>query len=429
MRQHVFALVDCMSFYVSCERVFQAALHNKPTVVLSNNDGNIVALDALAKSLGLKRGQPFFQCQKIIHEHGVQVYSSNYSMYADMSARVMHTLAEFSPRLEVYSIDEGWLDLTGVATDDLTELGRTIQARVRQYTGIPTRVTIASSKCLTKIACELVRGDPEYGDVLDLTGFTAQQMDEALAQVAIEDVFGIGRKYARFLRNYGIATARDVRDADERWIRKHLTVVGARIQLELKGISCFPLETGRPPKQQMINAKSFGKELTSREEMEEAVADYVAHLAEKLRKQDSLASRLTVFLQTNGFDKEASQYANSFTVDLAYPTAFTPELIRQAIIGLHAIYEKGFRYKKVGIMLSRITPLPVVQPDLFSERTLTKYFREMRLMMIVDALNSDAVFGPGTLIFAAQGTARRWKMRQDHLSGHFTTRWEELLTI
>lgn len=429
MRQHVFALVDCSSFYVSCERVFQAELHNKPTVVLSNNDGNIVALDALAKSLGLKRGQPYFQCQKIIREHGVQVFSSNYSMYADMSSRVMRVLAEFSPRLEVYSIDEGWLDLTGRAIDDFTELGRTIQARVRQCTGIPVRVTVASTKCLTKIACELVKEDQRLGDVLDLTGLSDQQVDEALVRVAIEDVWGIGRKYARFLRNYGIQTAHDLKEADERWIRKHLTVVGARIQLELKGISCIPLDMRRPAKQQMINAKSFGKELTSREEMEEAVADYVARLAEKLRKQDSLASRLTVFVRTNGFDREAQQYANSITIDLAYPTAFTPELISQAISGLHAIYEKGFKYKKVGVVLSKITPLPVMQPDLFSERTLTKYFREMRLMLIVDALNSDAVFGPGTLFFAAQGTARRWKMRQEHLSGRFTTQWEELVIV
>jgi DNA polymerase V len=181
MRRHVYALVDCASFYVSCERAFGAALHNRPCIVLSNNDGCLVAVSPEARKLGLKRGQPFFKCQEVIRKHHIQVFSSNYSLYQELSARVMAVLAEFSLLLEVFSIDEAWLDLTGVVTDDLTELGRTIQARVRQYTGIPTRVTIAASKCLTKIACELVRDDPQYGDVLDLTAFTGQQLDEALS--------------------------------------------------------------------------------------------------------------------------------------------------------------------------------------------------------------------------------------------------------
>ncbi len=427
MRRHVFALIDCASFYVSCERAFGAALHNRPTIVLSNNDGCLVAVSPEARKLGLKRGQPFFKCQEIIRKHDVQVFSSNYSLYQELSARVMAVLAEFSPLLEVFSIDEAWLDLTGVVTDDLTELGRTIQARVRQYTGIPTRVTIAPSKCLTKIACELVRGDPQYGDVLDLTAFTSQQLDEALSRVAIEAVFGIGRNYARFLRNYGITTARDLRDADERWIRKHLTVVGARIQLELKGVACMPLEIRRPPRRQLINAKSFGREIESREEMIEAVSTYTARLGEKLREQDGLCSRITVFLHTNSFDTRAEQYANDFTVDLTHPTAFTPALIKYALIGLEAIYQKGYRYRKAGVVLSKITPLPVVQVDLFGEVSISEHQRQGRLMAIVDAINR--IYGRDTLTFAVQGITRSWGMRQSFLSGRFTSRWDELLTI
>lgn len=197
MRRHVFALVDCASFYVSCERVFGAALHNKPTVVLSNNDGCIVVLDSLAKQLGLKRGQPAFKHQEILRKHRVQVFSSNYSLYQEMSSRVMHVLAEFSPDLEVYSIDEGWLHLTDVAPDDLTELGHTIKARVLQDTGIPVRVAIAPTKCLTKIACELIKSDPRYGDVLDLTSFAQEQLDVELAKVGVEDIWGIGSKYRK----------------------------------------------------------------------------------------------------------------------------------------------------------------------------------------------------------------------------------------
>lgn len=427
MKQKVFALIDCASFYVSCERAFQAALHNRPTIVLSNNDGCIVALSSEAKQLGLKRGQPLFKCQEVIRAHGVQVYSSNYSFYQEMSARVMNVLAGFSPRLEVYSIDEAFLDLSDLVIDDLTEFGRMIKERVLQCTGIPVRVAIASTKCLTKIACELVKDNPQCGDVLDVTGFTSQQLDAALARIVIEDVWGIGPKYARFLRNHGVLSARDLRDADEKWVKKYLTVVGARIVLELRGISCLPLEVKRPPKQHIACAKSFGREIESLTELEEAVSTYAARAAEKLRAQDSLASRLTVFLRTNPFDTRIPQYANSFTVDLPHPTAFTPELFRHALAGLRAIYQEGYRYKKAGIELSRITPLHAVQPDLFGEVSLYGHYRQARLMAIVDALNR--IFGRDTLVFAVQGISRSWRMRQGMLSQHFTTRWEEILTI
>ncbi len=221
-------LVDAAQFYVSCERVFQAALHARPTIVLSNNDGCIVALSKEASKLGLARGQPLFQCQQIIRAHHVQVYSSNYPLYQEMSARVRRVLAEFSPRLEEYSIDESWLELTDLAIDDLTEFGCMVKARVYQDTGIPVRVAIAPTKCLTKIACNLLKGDERYNDVVDVTQLTDEQMNAVLERVAIEDVWGIGPNYACFLRNYGITTARNVRDADEHWLRKYLTVVGAK---------------------------------------------------------------------------------------------------------------------------------------------------------------------------------------------------------
>ena len=427
MKRHVYALVDCASFYVSCERAFSAALHNRPTIVLSNNDGCIVALDSLAKKLGLKRGQPFFKHQDVIQKHDVQVFSSNYSLYQEMSARVMNVLAGFSPRLEVYSIDEGFLDLSDLPIEDLTEFGRTIRARILQYTGIPARVALAPTKCLTKIGCERLKSEPQYGDVLDLSGFTHQQLDAALAQVAIEDVWGIGPKYARFLRNYGVMTARNLRDADERWIRKHLTVVGARIQAELRGTSCIPLEISRPPKQNIICSKSFGKEITSQEAMEEAVCTYTARAAEKLREQDSVAARITVFLRTNAFHEDAPQYSNSFTIDLPYPSAFTPELFKYALKALRAIYRDGYNYKKAGVELSRITPLPVAQPDLFGEVSLPERYYQSRLMAVVDAVNH--IFGRDTLFFAAQGMTRDWHMRQTMLSQRFTTRWDELALV
>ncbi len=427
MMRHIFMLVDCAHFYVSCERVFQVALREKPTIILSNNDSRIVALSTEAKRLSLKRGQPLFRCQKIIRDHDVQVFSSNYALYAVMSQRVMGILAEFCPRVEVYSIDEAWAELSGMAIEDLTAFGRTVKARVYQYTGIPVRVAIATSKCLTKIGCEVLKQDERYGDVLDLTAFTEEQLDALLAQVEVEDVWGVGRAYARFLGNYGVHSAKDLKHAEERWIRRHLTVTGARIQAELKGVSCFPLEERRPPKQEIICAKSFGREITSEDELLEAVSTYTARVAEKLREQDGLCGQLTVFIRTNPFAANVPHYANEFTIDLPHPTAFTPQLLKQARAALHAIYRDGFRYAKAGVVLGKITPLHLVQPDLFGEVDLHERYRQAKLMALVDALNR--IFGRGTLVFATQGRHHTWRMRLERLSQRFTTSWQELLTI
>ncbi len=316
MRKKAVALIDCNSFYVSCERVFNASIAKQAVIVLSNNDGCIVSLSAEAKRLGLKRGQPIFQHKDIIAKHHVHIFSSNYSLYADMSARVMSVLKTFSSSVEVYSIDEAFLDLSHVDEVDLTEYAKTIKARVWQHTGIPVSVGIGSTKCLAKMAIEVVKQHPEYSGVLDVTGLGEDDVDQLLVQVPVEDVWGIGRKYSLFLNNYGIQTARDLKYADEKWIRRHLTVTGERIVLELRGISCIPIEAEQPPKQGIMCAKTFGREVTSREELEEAVATYTARVAEKLRQQDSLAGALTVFIRTNTFNTNIPQYSNSFTIQL-----------------------------------------------------------------------------------------------------------------
>lgn len=427
MKPKVIALVDCNNFYVSCERVFDAALHNTPVIVLSNNDGCVVARSNEAKKFGIKMGQPLFQCQHIIEQHHVQVFSSNYSLYADMSSRVMKILMQFSPRIESYSIDEAFLDLTDLAIDDLSEFGKIIKARVMQYVGIPVSVGIASTKCLAKIATEIVKTDAAYEGVLDLIQLTEEALDQMLAKVAIEDVWGIGHKYSLFLGNYGITTAKHLKDADQKWIRRYLTVVGERIVLELRGISCIPLETERPPKKGIMCSKTFGKDITTLDELTEAVATYTARAAEKLRQQDSLAVSLTVFIRTNTFNSNLPQYSNSFTCIIPYPTAYTPELMRHALAALRAMYKDGYRYKKAGVYLSQITPLDAVQPDLFGGYSLAQHMREARLMAIVDAINR--VYGRDTLFFAVQGATRAWAMQRCRLSPQFTSRWEEILTI
>ena len=427
MSKKVFALVDCNNFYVSCERVFHASIQNRPVVVLSNNDGCVVTRSNEAKKLDLKMGQPLFQCQDIIKKHNVQIFSSNYSLYADMSARVMTVLSQFSPDLERYSIDEAFLGLTDIPIDDLTEFGRTIKARVMQHTGIPVSVGIATTKCLTKIAAEIVKKDPSFDGVLDISAYNPVQIDALLENVSVEDVWGIGRKYTLFLNNYGIETARDLKDADQKWIRRHLTVMGERIVLELRGTSCMPLETDSHPKKGIQCSKTFGKEVTAQNELTEAIATYTARAAEKLRQQESLTASLTVFIRTNYFKNTLPQYSNSFTVALPFPTAFTPELIRYALEGLAAIYKKGYTYKKAGVYLTNISSEDAVQPDLFGEFSPDLHNRQGRLMAIIDAINR--IYGKDTLFFAVQGTTRPWAMRQLQLSQHFTTRWDELLKV
>ena len=427
MRKKAVALIDCNSFYVSCERAFNARIAREAVIVLSNNDGCIVSLSAEAKRLGLKRGQPIFQHKDIIRKHHVHIFSSNYSLYADMSARVMSVLKTFSPSVEVYSIDEAFVDLSHLDEVDLAEYARTIKARVWQHTGIPVSVGIGPTKCLAKMAIEVVKQHAGYSGVLDVTGLAEDEVDQLLVQVPVEDVWGIGRKYSLFLNNYGVLTARDLKYADQKWIRRHLTVTGERIVLELRGTSCIPIQTGQPPKQGIMCAKTFGREVTSREELAEAVATYTARVAEKLRQQDSLAGALTVFLRTNPFDPNIPHYSNSFTVQLPYPTAFTPDLIAHALTGLKAIYRPGLSYKKCGVSLSKITPLDVVQPDLFGEYSINDHLRQARLMYIVDAINR--IYGRDTLFFAIQGITRPWAMRQMHLSARFTTRWSDILDI
>ncbi len=426
MKNKVFALVDANNFYASCERVFNASVHTKPIVVLSNNDSCVVARSNDIKPY-VKMGQPVFEIAEVIRALDVQVFSSNYSLYATLSARFKAVLSEFCPRQENYSIDESYLDLTHLFIDDLTAYGRTIKARVLQDTGIPVSVCFAATKCLTKIGMSVVKHNSSYQGVLDLTRLSEQVSDEVLAMVAIEEVWGIGHRYASFLRTHGIDTAKQLKYADERWIRKYLTVTGERIVLELRGISCIPIEAARPPKQSIMSSKTFGTQITTRNEMEEALANYAARAAEKLREQDSRASCVTIFIRTNSFKTGSPQYTNSYTITLPNPTSFTPDLIRSVLYGLKQIYQDGYSYYKAGVSLTKIKPHSALQPDLFGQYTVTEQYKKARLMLIVDAINR--IYGRDTLFFARQGISRTWRMRQNKLSQRFTTRWSEILTI
>ena len=415
------ALVDCTSFYVSCEKAFNVALREKPVVVLTNNDACIAALSKEAKVIGLQRGTPLFQCRDLIEQHQVVLLSSNYSLYHDMSARVMANLAAFSPHpLEVFSIDEAFLDVTHVTAENLAAYGRQIRATVLQRTGIPTVVSLASTKTLTKVAVEIAKARPEYRHVLAIACLAEEELDALLASLGVHEVWGIGPRYAAFLQAHGIYTARDLKYADQRWIRKHLTVVGHQTQLELQGVACLPLEPNVKPRKGIMRSRTFGRAIESLNELEEAVATYTARAAEQLRSQGSVASCISVFLQ-------APQYAHEATRTTLFPTAFTPDLIHDALEIVRSLYQHGLRYRKAGVFLSKITRQEVLQADLFGTFSLEDHHKKGRLMQVVDWVNK--LWGTDTLFFGAQGITRGWQMKQLRRSPRYTTRWQEILQI
>jgi DNA polymerase V len=423
----VVALVDCRAFYVSCERVFNAAIRQKPVIVLGNNDGIIVALSQEAKALGLRRGQAAFQCREIIETHAVASFSSNYQLYADLSSRVMATLAAFTSAMEVYSIDEAYLDLSHVEASALTEYGRTIQQTVLLHTGIPTTVAITTTKTLAKIAAEIIKQEASCEGVLSIADWTEGQIDVLLERVSVADIWGIGPRKALMLSAHSIFTAKQFKEVRTPWIRKHLHVTGVRTQYELRGIQAIPLETTPKPKKNLACALNFGRPIQFLEELAEAAATYVATVAQRLRRQHSLAGSLTVFIQTSRFQTNAPQYSNSRSKTILFPTAFTPDLINEALQLLHEIFRPGYMYRKAGVLLGKIVPQDTLQGDLFDLFSLELHEKKARLMESVDLINET--WGNNTLFFGAQGIQRDWKMRQAKRSPRFTTQWEELFSV
>jgi len=416
----VFALVDCNNFYASCERVFDPSLKKRPIVVLSNNDGCIVARSNEVKALGIPMGVPFFEYKAVIEKHNVAVFSSNYQLYGDMSQRVMDSLRLFAPDMEVYSIDEAFLRLDHLQPRNLYEYCKTIRAKVIQWTGIPVSIGIGPSKVLAKVANRVAKKQTDDG-VFDIRSQKTQ--DEILKALDVEKIWGIAGKWAERLGRIGIEKASDLRDASPTIIRKHLSVVGERLLRELKGQSCIDLEDIQPRKN-IMSSKSFGTLLTKKEPMEEALANYAARACEKLRQQNSRAQAVHVFVQTNGFRETDKQYSNALTCTLTIPTSDTRLIIEAAKFCLNRIYKQGYRYKKTGIMLLDLIPASLEQKHLFVD---FDHRPGDHLMELVDRINKD--HGPDTLFFGAQGVTREWKMRCGLRSPRYTTQWDELLMV
>lgn len=425
------ALVDCNNFYVSCERIFNPHLWGKPVVVLSNNDGCVISRSNEAKELDIEMGVPVFKIRDLIRQHKVEVWSSNYTLYASLSQRVMDTLKELAPQVEVYSIDEAFLWLPKLSPAELDARAVDIREKVGRWTGIPVSVGLAPTKTLAKLANRQAKKDPRYRDkgVFNLESFSQSELDEFLGGIKVEDIWGIGSKRAELLRQNGVTTAYEFKESSDRWIQRNLTVTGLRTAYELRGIPCLAPEFTRPPKKTIITSRAFGRMVTSKAEMAEAVAVYVSRLAEKLRSQHSVAASLEVFINTSHFATSGPRYANAVTLRLPQPTAYTPELVAWALRGLDMIYRPGFKYHKAGVVVKGLVPETSRQLNLFGEGEggPDRLERNRRLMEVLDHINRT--MGRGTIQIGTAGLRQNWAMRRSKLSPRYTTRWNEILEV
>ena len=420
------ALIDGNNFYVSCERVFQPELEGKPVVVLSNNDGCVVARSQEVRALGVGMGVPWFKLRDLAKQHGIIAKSSNYTLYADMSQRMHSVIGQFAPEQEIYSIDETFLDLTGF-NRDLIEYGIQIRQRVRQWTGIPVCVGIGSSKTLAKLANHSAKKVlvPEMANgVVEFNQLSARELNQLFGSIDVGEVWGVGRRNKERLYGIGIQTVKDLRDVSISRIKKEFNVVLARTVAELNGESCLALEEVAPPKQQIVSSRSFGQPVYLLEDLNEAVVSYASRAAEKLRKQHHVAGAIQVFLQTNPFKPDEPQYNNAVAVKLVKASDNSFRLSEAALYGLKRIYKPGYAYKKAGVMLMSLCPANQLPVDLFSGFDEQDTQRAKNLMATLDEIN--ARMGRGTVRSAGEGIQKPWAMRSDNKSSAFTTDWGQL---
>ncbi|WP_437890974.1 Y-family DNA polymerase [Phytobacter sp. V91] len=420
----MFALCDVNAFYASCETVFRPDLRGRPVVVLSNNDGCVISRSAEAKSL-VVMGEPYFKQKEAFRRHDIAVFSSNYELYADMSHRVMTTLEEITPRIEIYSIDEAFCDLTGVSNCRVLEtFGREIRQTLLQRTHLTVGVGIAPTKTLAKLANHAAKKWQEQtGGVVDLSNVERQR--RLMARVPVEDVWGVGRRISKKLNALGIKTALDLSEQSTWVIRKHFNVVLERTIRELRGEPCLELEEFAPAKQEIMCSRSFGDRITDYEDMRQAICSYAARAAEKLRGEHQYARFISAFIKTSPFAPNEPYYGNSASVKLLTPTQDSRDIIAAATRCLDAIWKKGHRYQKAGVMLGDFFSQGVAQLNLFDENAPRA--NSDSLMTLLDKLNAKN--GKGTLYFAGQGTQQQWQMKREMLSPRYTTRYSDILVV
>ena len=412
------ALIDCNNFYASCERIFNPRLIGKPIVVLSNNDGCIITRSAEAKELGIKMGEPYFKAKKIIDKNNVKVFSSNYSLYGDISQRVMETLARFASDVEIYSIDEAFLGLNGFENYELSKYCQYIRRTIKQWVGIPVSIGVSTTKTLSKIANNLAKKNKEYDGVCILKSWF--DINEALKLTSIEDVWGIGRRLSVFLKKYKINTAYDFTQLDKGWIRKNMGVVGEKTFLELCGVSCIELELIPSDKKSCCVSRSFSKPVEKIDDLEESVSSYGTRVAEKIREEGLVAESMSIFVLTNYFNRKEKQYSNSIKLQLPYPTNNSIKIVKRALEGIKKIYRKGYRYKKAGVILYGLTKAKQTRGLLDCDRESSD-----SIMNTLDRINER--YGSSTIRLASEGVDKSWSMRRESVSPCYTTRFDDLV--
>ncbi len=419
----MFALVDGNNFYVSCERVFNPKLNGLPVVVLSNNDGCVIARSNEAKALGIKMGEPAFQLDALFKRYNVKIFSANFALYGDMSQRMHEILSSFTPHLEIYSIDEAFLDFSGLDSFESYETtGRKIRKTVMQNIGLPVSVGIAETKTLAKAANHLAKKIPGYDGVCLLKN--KDEINEALKLLPVEKVWGIGRRFAAMLKARNVNTAFDFANLPEDWVRRKMTISGLKTQRELKGFNEIKLEDVRPSKKSISTTRTFGRSTNDYDLINAAVSTFAARCAQKLRRQKTVAAFVTVFLRTNKHRLDQPQYRNSYTVALPVQTSSEFEIVKYAIFGLDKIFREEFDYKRAGVIVSGISDAGNVEPDLFHDYNFEK---EEKIAKAIDKLNYK--FGKDTVRLAAVTPSETWRLRQNMFSPRYTTSWNEILTI
>ena len=409
------ALVDCNSFYVSCERLFNPKIEYKPVVVLSNNDGCVISRSKEAKALGIKMGEPYFKVKELIKKNKVYIFSSNYALYGDLSRRVMKVLKTFSPNIEIYSIDEAFIDLSFLNEKEVEKYGKEIRRKVLKWTGIPTSVGISSTKTLSKVASHIAKKDK--------TGvmYLYKNIDERLKCFPIEDVWGVGRQLTKLYIKNGINNAYQLKAASNTWIKKSTNVLGSRTAMELRGISCVGLELHEEKRKNCCVSRSFGKKVTDIEKLEEAVSTYCLNAAEKIRGDDQVCRALTVFIRTSPFNINRKYYSNSQTVELPVATSNSIELVKSAKEALKNIYKPGYYYQKVGIILSKLGESKNNDMNLLAP---IMEYRSKTLMQAIDYTNMK--YGRHAISIASAGINKGWKMRKEHSSKINTSSFDYL---
>jgi len=413
------ALIDCNSFYVSCERLFNPKIRKKPVVVLSNNDGCIISRSNEAKVLGIKMGEPYFKEKDIIVKNNVQVFSSNYSLYGDISRRVMRTLRRFNSDIEIYSIDEAFLDLSNFSDEEVENVGHEIRSVVLKWTGIPTSIGIAKTKTLSKAANHIAK--KKQSGVVSLIGI--EDIDPILEKVEINDVWGIGKQLTKFYHQNGIYNAKQLKNKSNTWIKKSSNVLSSRTAMELRGVSCINLETTSSKRKSCVVSRSFGKKIENFQELKEAIAGYSLNASEKIRSESLVTKSITVFVRTSPFQSQYGFYSNSKTIDFPIATNNSIEIVKVALNALENIFKNGYRYQKAGVMLSHLS-------ESNNNKNLFSSERDEKINSLMKSIdNTNYRYGRSTLSLASAGVHKKWNSKRQHYSKIDTADFHCLPTI